>query len=230
MSFLTAAQSAALRLIGRKPSAFFSSTNQFEQEICDLANEVAKDVVDAHEWRLLTILNTITGDGSTVGFDLPSDYDRMLKKGAITRPDWATWRYTPCEDTDQWQDLINGYAAIDPGFWIILGGQLQFWPALPSGETAQHYYISNKIVENEAGTAKATFTADDDTFRIDERLLTLGLVWRWREQKRLDFTGDKENFDLLLDEMSADDKGRQIMSIGGNRSPVPFGPFGFRIR
>jgi hypothetical protein len=45
MSFLTAAQSAAIRLIGKKPTTFFSSQNTFELEITDLANEIAADLV-----------------------------------------------------------------------------------------------------------------------------------------------------------------------------------------
>ena len=230
MTFLSAAQKAAIRLIGRKPTTFFSSSNTFELEIVDLANEVAADIMQAHDWRLLTELNVMTGNGADIGFSLPTDYDRMLIKGSIFRPDWSTWRYTPADDLDQWQDLLNGTAAIDPGFWIILQGQLQFWPILPSGEVAQHYYISKNVVVDENGVPKADFTTDSDSLRLDESLLTLGLIWRWREQKRLDFSGDKENFDQKIEKTSAREKGRRIFAVGGWRPMEPFGPFGMNFR
>src|SRR3546814_3845312 len=56
-------------------------------------------------------------------------------------------------------------------------------------------YISKRWARD-AGTDgyKAAFTSDSDTFLLPERLLTLGLVWRWRENKKLDATGDQEAF------------------------------------
>lgn len=230
MTFLSAAQKAAIRLVGRKPTTFFSSTKTFELEIVDLANEVAADIMQAHDWRLLTELNVVTGNGADIGFSLPTDYDRMLLKGSVFRPDWSTWRYTPADDLDQWQDLLNGTAAVDPGFWIILQGELQFWPILPTGEIAQHYYISKNVVADENGAPKAEFTTDTDSLRLDESLLTLGLIWRWREQKRLDFSGDKENYDQEIEETSAREKGRRIFAVGGCRPMEPFGPFGMNFR
>lgn len=230
MTFLSAAQRASIRLIGRRPTTFFSSTKPFEMEITDLANEVATDIMMAHDWRLLTTLNIITGNGVDIGFPLPGDYDRLPIKASLFRPEWSTWRYTPADDLDQWKDLLNGTAAIDPGFWIMLQGQIQFWPILPVGEIAQHYYISKNVVAEQNGTFKAQFTTDTDSLRIDEDLLTLGLIWRWREQKRLDFSGDKENFDLKLDEVTAREKGRRIFAVGGYRPLEPFGPFGMNFR
>src|SRR3546814_14673647 len=50
-----------------------------------------------------------------------------------------------------------------------------------------------------------------DTFLLPERLLTLGLVWRWRENKNLDATGDQEAFIKALDEYAAKDKGSRVI-------------------
>src|SRR3546814_5464552 len=50
-----------------------------------------------------------------------------------------------------------------------------------------------------------------DTFLLPERLLTLGLVWRWRENKKLDATGDQEAFIKALDEYAAKDKGSRVI-------------------
>lgn len=219
MTILTAAQSAAIRLIGRKPSTFFSSTNPFELEITDLANEVARDVMKANDWRSLTKLHPMVGDGTTIGFDLPTDYDRMMVKGDVHSASWTTWTFEPARDLDFWRLLVNGLSAANPGFWIILEDQMQFQPPVASGETAQFYYISKNVVRDTDGALKQTFTTDSDSLVLDERLLTLGLIWRWRAQKRLEYAEDMANFEKALAEIAGRDKGSRMIAIGNPTWP-----------
>jgi hypothetical protein len=218
MSFLTAAQSAAIRLIGKKPTTFFSSQNTFELEITDLANEIAADLVKYADWRSLVTLQTMPGNGVTVGFDLPADYDRMPFAQEVARANWYTWGYVDTPDLNFWRDLINGLASPSPGYWIILDGQMQFQPPISAGTTAQYYYISRNIVLDADGvTRKAAFTADGDSLRLNERLLTLALIWRWRAQKRLEYAEDLQNYEILAAQESGADRGAHILSAGNRR-------------
>lgn len=214
MTFLTAAQSAAIRLVRRKPQEFFSAQDVFSMEICDLANDVARDIMRANEWRGLTKLKEMTGDGTSFAFSLPDDYDRMLIKGAVYRPDWNTWHYTPAQDLDEWQDLRNGAPTVSPGYWIILAGQMQIWPPIPAATKAQFYYISNACVKSASGTAQAEFKADTDNFVLDDELLTLGIIWRWRAQNRLEYAEDMANYEKALAEIAGRDKATRIMAVG----------------
>jgi hypothetical protein len=220
MSFLTAAQSAAIRLLGKKPNTFFSSTGTFELQICDLASEVAKDIMKSHDWRVLTKTQTMAGDGVTTTFDLPSDYDRMPLKAAVTRENWYDWSYTQVNGLDQWRDLLNGGPTISPGFWVILNGQMHFKPAISAGESAQFYYISKNIVRDADLSTKPAFTKDDDSLIVDERLLTLGLIWKWRELQGIPRPGDQENFDKALSEETSRDKGSRMFAEGIPRMPA----------
>lgn len=216
MSVLTALQSASVRLNEGKPQAFFSSAGAFEVEVCELATETAVAIMKAHDWRKLTTLATATGDGVTTAFDLPEDYDRMVLGTEVHSASWATWRYAQAPTLDFWHDLQTGLTTLDPGFWIILGGQMQFYPALPSGEEARYYYVSKHIA-----TGKAAFTSDEDVFLLDDRLLTLGIIWRWRALKRMDYSEDMANYEVALEEAIARDKGARVL-YGGRR------PSGFR--
>lgn len=223
MTVLGALQKAAIRLIGKKPDTFFSSGNTFELELQDLANEVAIDIAKSYDWRSLTVLNQFQGDGVQSSFPMPDDYDRMTISGDVHAKSWNTWRYNRAYSLDQWLDFQNGLAQVSPGSWIILDGTMQFSPPITSGEQAQFYYISKNVVRSANGALKQEFTLDDDVFRLDERLLTLGVIWKWREQKRLDYSGDKENFDLALDEATGRERGARILRIGS----TGFGPFPF---
>jgi len=214
MSVLTASQSAALRLQGTRPATFFSSNSTFEREIVDLVNEVADDIASAKEWRALTKLYELTGDGTTEGFDLPADYDRMPTNGVVFRPDWSTWCYTPARTLDQFQYLRNGQPAPQPGAWIILEGQMKFQPPIATGDRAQFFYLTKNWARSSGGISKSAFTADDDTYLLDERLLTLGLIWRWKAQKGLEYAEDLSNYDRRLEEISGRDSAPRIHAEG----------------
>lgn len=215
MSFLTSAQSAAIRLGVNKPSAFFSGPGRFEQEIVDLANEVVTDIVKAHDWRSLVLQREMVGDGVTTAFDLPDDYDRMPKGADVGRMNWYTWGYVDAPDLNFWNDLINGLASPSPGYWIMLDNKMQFIPPVEENTTAEFYYISKAaIIDGDTQVRKNAFTKDSDTFVLDERLLTLGLIWRWRAMKRLDYSEDLQNYEIRLSQISAEDKGARAIRMG----------------
>ena len=218
MTALTAMQNAAVRLVGQKPSVFFSSQSAFEQEIANLLNEVARDIALSHDWRALTKIQTVTGDGTTTDFSLPDDYDRMVVGQGVHDGNTWFWDYTACPDLDTWITLQSGsFMALTPGWWIILDQKFQFYPAPPSGQAAKYPYISKNYARSEAGAAQDAFLKDDDTFVIDERLLTLGLIWRWREMKRLDSGGEQASFEKAFGEAAARDKGAQVIRSRAQR-------------
>lgn len=221
MTVLTAAQDAATKLVGpaSKPSSLFS-TNPFGLELASLANEAAAAIMKYHEWQKLKILKSHAGNGVTTAFDLPADYDRMLKKGWIHSTTWKNANYAPVTDEDEWLYLQDTNISGTPGKWIILGGQLQFFPPPPTGETARYYYISKYVVVAADGTTtKEKFTLDADVFRLSERLLTLALIWRWRSLKRMEYSEDMTNYEIALAEEVGTDKGAKPIVVGRQRVP-----------
>src|SRR3546814_1451607 len=87
---------------------------------------------------------------------------------------------------------LRGFTG-SPGGWIIYADKIRFSPPSASGAAATFPYISKRWARD-AGTDgyKAAFTSDSDTFLLPERLLTLGLVWRWRVNKKLDAKGTQD--------------------------------------
>lgn len=212
MSVLSAAQSAAIRLSQTKPSSLFSATDTFAIEMGDLANEAALAIAKAHDWQALTKLATMQGDASTIAFNLPADYDRMLIKAKLHSKRYRTAVFRAARDLDEWLYLNDFLVTGTPGNWVILGGQMQIFPAMGTDETARFYYISNIISGN-----KTAFSADGDPFALSERLLTLALIWRWRAMKRLEYAEDLQNYEIALSEEINRDKGSHIVTVGRER-------------
>lgn len=209
MTVFAAIRSAVLRAEGTQIQEAFSSSAQVAVEMSDLANEVAADIAKSADWRALTKIHTINASGG-YAFDLPDDYDRMVLASDVDDPGTVFWGYAPFDSVNTWSRYLTGsYSILSPGGWIILGGQILFHPA-PTSQAA-FPYISTEWARSEDGTAKSEFTADNDTFVLSERLLTLGLIWRWKDQKGLEYAEDMANYELALARESGRDKGAYVV-------------------
>jgi len=211
MSVLSACQNAIARLVATKPNSVFASDVEICVEIASLSNEAAADIAKGHDWQALTKLQTINGDGTTEAWPLPDDYDRMVNGTDIHSGAWVWQRYANTGTLDNWLDLKSLLPAIPPGYWNILGGMMNFIPVVATGDQAKFYYITNKWAQAAGGTPKAQFDRDDDSFALDERLLTLALIWRWKSMKGMDYQEDIRNYDIALSQAMARDGGSRVI-------------------
>lgn len=220
MTILSAVQDASVKVVGSKPAAVFSAADATALRFQQLVVESGEAITAAHDWRLLTTLATLTGDGSTTDFALPSDYDRMKRETKIMVT--GTLReITPAQDMQHWLEMLQSGVIGVPGYWIIYGGFLRIMPALGPSETAKFFYQSNRIWSN-GGTPSNATPVDGWSFRLDERLLTLDMVWRWRASRGLDYSQAKEDFDIAFGEASGRDRGARVLTAGRRRSSLDF--------
>jgi hypothetical protein len=214
MSVLSVIQSACTSGIAlAKPTSVFGSAVREHLELATLAQEMAEMIASAHEWEKLNRIATITGDGSTEDFDLPTDYDRMLDKSQLWTSSLET-PLSPVSDRDEWLGLDVQSFDFVVNAWIKYGDQIHIKPAPADAEAIKYWYQSNLIVAPASGTNKAAFDTDTDTFRIDERLLKLGIIWRWREMKGLPYAENLADYERALAKRIAEDKGSRIIRIG----------------
>lgn len=217
-SILTIIQEAAPRIGLAVPSAVFSSTTRELIEIQEVANDCAQMCARSHRWRNLLQTATYTGDGSTEDFDLPDDFDWMPDGEDI----WGSENKValePVTDTNDWLGrevlgLTNAFPA-----WILYGRQIHIRPALPDSETAQHFYQSTAVCSNDALTPKSSFTLDTDLYRLDERLLKLAIVYRWRMLKELPYAEQMNDYEDLKEKLIFRDKGATSLVLGRKRFP-----------
>lgn len=209
-SALTIVQDATTKLGLDQPSVLFGSTDRTAIELREALIEAADKILHAHDWQLLRTLETHTGDGTTTEFAMPSDYLKMPKDAEIWSTRWQ--RQLAHIAPEEWLQLDVREYDVVTGVWTLFGGNFVYKPALAATETARFWYVSNKICADQGGTAKETFSADDDTFRLDDRVLELVLVWLWRTQKGLDYAEDMATAEVALARMIERDKGARIIT------------------
>lgn len=217
MTILTVAQEVA-KVVGMEvPSALMASTEREHVELASLAQEMAERIASGHDWQVLSRIHTLTGDGSNEDFALPSDFDRMLVRSQVWSSSLET-ALSPIHGEDKWLELDIKSFDFVINAWTIYGGLMHIKPALASGVLAKFFYVSDLIVANGA-TTKARFTADDDVFRLDERLLKLGIIWRWKEAKGQPYAEWLADYEQAKERLVARDRGSKMIRIGTPRIP-----------
>lgn len=210
MTVLSVFQGAVRRLLGQNPNTLFSAQDPLQIKMQEIIQEAALDLSQRHDWRVLTRLCTLTADGNTEDFPLPADYGRMLLKGDVHSSQWLL-TYQAANDMDEWLNLKRFMPAQVPGYWALYGGQIHIIPPPPSGEQPAFGYITKNIATGADGKPKLTFDTDTDTFALDENLLKMSVIWRWKQAEGLDYSEDMQNCELLFSQLAAKDKGSKVI-------------------
>lgn len=189
MSLLTICQDAVLEVgAGSAPAAVASSSETLPKQLLAWAKAELDILAHRHNWQALIAEQTITTANGTETYALPSDWDRY-----ISETFWDATNYWPVPGSvaaATWQALKRG---IIPGVqsrknFRVKGSLVYIFPTPTSVTTLIGEYITNKPVSSALGVAKATFTADDDTCLLPERLIRMGIKWRLLRAKGFDYT------------------------------------------
>ena len=200
------------------PESVYGSTDENHVALAALANEMAQRIAQAHDWQVLRRLQTYTGNGDDDAWPLPSDYDRM----PVDQDIWSSTINAPMSQVNSANTWLGDLVRDDVGVsdrWHIVGDELVFNPVLEDGETAQFYFISNLIVADADSVTKAAFTVDTDSFRINERLLKLGIIWQWRAYKGVPYAEDMQNYEFALAQRIGRERGARKFAVGRYRYP-----------
>ncbi|AZO51258.1 hypothetical protein [Mesorhizobium sp. M4B.F.Ca.ET.058.02.1.1] len=212
MSILDVVKGAATVLGMEVPTLVYGATGREMVEMQELANVMASEIADAHDWQKLLILKTLTGDGVTDAFDLPTDFRRMQKTSSLWSSRWQ-WSTEHLTSPDQWLELQVTPIATVNGYWIIFADQFHQWPVMASTETVKFFYVSNDLVMASDTSKKTMFTEDADSFRLSEELLKKAIIYRWKQNKGQAYEQDLDDYqDLLLRRIDTDGGSKPVVS------------------
>jgi len=217
VSLLTICQEAAVASGFPKPNTIISNANGDAVQLLTLAKLEAEKISKVRNWSVLVKEGTITLVTSDQDYALPADFRWIVPQ--------TTWDRTNQRivlnpiNGEEWQFLKAWTAVAGLNRRArIRAGQLEFEQTITStdnGNTIAFEYLSTYWADIAAtGTPKATFTLDDDIFRIDEHLLTLGLIWRFRRAKGLSFEDERAEYVAEVMQEKATDGGARRLNMG----------------
>lgn len=98
----------------------------------------------------------------------------------------------------------------------IRDGNILFLPVPSAGDTCAFEYVTRNWLESEDGTATRSKIADDeDAPLLDAEILRLGLEWRWKRAKGLDYGQDFEDYERRVVDALARDGTKARKDLGG---------------
>jgi len=221
MTLLSVVKDVCARVGVTVPSAVVPAVNanRTMQEMLTCANEMAQRIAyDTRGWGMLTETGTLVGDGTTIGFPLPANYKRLLLTSNVWRSNARQQPLRFIADPDEWLRRRSGVGETSSwGEWIIFGDNLRIYPPLAAGEQAQFLYLNKDCVALSSGGHGDAFLNDADRFRLDERLLKLGMIFDWKQNKGSPYAEDMGTWsDAMAIAMGAD----KPMPIMIDRYPI----------
>jgi len=186
--------------------------NRTMQEMLALANEMAQRIsYDTRDWTIFRKTTKMVGgsgltidplDPAQVGcsvYAIPANYKRMLLTANVWRSTATLYPMVFVPDTDEWINRRSRNYYDAAGEWTMMGGNMLIAPALAAAvvgppavaaTTAYYPYLEKNCVNLTSGGSGDSFMADTDSFRLDERLLKLGMIWQWKQNKGTSYAED----------------------------------------
>ena len=223
MTLLTIVQETADLLSIPRPATVVDSTDTQVRQLFALANEEGRASARSYDWQELTeeyTFSTTAAAGQTAA--IPDDFDRFYANSTYNR---TTIRPVLGPITPQQWQAIQAYPQINSVYvsFRVRGNIYLATPTPAAGNTIAYEYVSANWCLAANQTAKPAFTADTDTTVLPEWLFTLGLRWRFRKSKNLDYAEDFRTYQSELQQLQARDGGNGTIDITGRNLYNPLG-------
>lgn len=221
MTLLTLLQTVADELGLTRPTAVASSQDAQVRQLLALLNRTGESLMSEFQWQRLIKEHTFATVNGTETYALPSDYDRVINQTHWDRTnDWPL--HGPISPQG-WQVLKGGIVSAGPRLRFRIKNNLIYVDPVPSAAyTVAFEYVSGKwVLDNDGVTYKTSFTEDEDTALLKDRLLILGTKLRFFEIKGMDTTTLALDFARELSKAQGQDAGAPVLSLARRYRP-PF--------
>lgn len=220
MTLLTMTQAAA-RLIGiNAPSTVIGNTDPQVAELLACANEEGEDLQRRGTWQALVAVQTFTAVTTTAsggGYAIqtgamPTAFDRFMQETL-----WNRTRKRPAYGpvtAQEWENLIAWTSSPVVDTWRYFGNQIAITPVPASGDLFAFEYVSKYWCQGSGGSGQDEWLADSDSGVLDENIMKLGIVWRFKQKKGLPFMADYDKWDARCKQSLTQDMPQRTINFG----------------
>lgn len=215
MSLLTIIQDAADRIGIVRPSAVIGATDQQIRGLLSLSIQDGKALARRHDWQKLTKEKTFTATATeTQSSVIPTDFDRMIPG--------TFWNRTQDRQVagplspQRWQMLKSGIIVLPYDAYRIRGNDLLMAPTPVADDSMVFEYITTYWAASAADTTpdQTTWVADDDVSFLDDELQTLGVIWRFKKARGLEYAEEFAEYERRFAQLAGTDGGMATIDLG----------------
>jgi hypothetical protein len=169
----------ATALVNVKKFESVSSVDATDQKFIALANIAGDEIARRADWSAMLGLHNATSK------TLPADFLRLVPGGAVNLTAPVASPVRGPLSSDQMASIARLGAATSLYYGFANGG-IAYSRALIAGEVVELRYVSRNWLLNGVVPSNRII-ADSDTTRFPERLLTKGIIWRFKRDTGLPY-------------------------------------------
>lgn len=226
MATIKAAMDRAARGCSTNPPSSWTTATSFAfMELKDFLYETAEELLDRVDWPPnIGATATISGTGATT-YSLPSDFKRLMRDEMAVFETTNTRRAcVPVPQDGTWEYLNEVGSAGAFRYFRVEGDEesgftIDFFRALDSGEEIKVQYVKDRWLKTSGNDAKV-WTTEDDTLLLPQRLIELGVVWRFRRRKGIGYQDIYSEYEMRLARFANDYRNRRKITFGDPGEPV----------
>jgi hypothetical protein len=221
-TLLQIATAAADELGIQRPTAVVGSSDQQVQQLLALLNREGKELARrqgmAGGWPQLRKEHTFNTADGTASYNFPSDLQYFVNTTAWDRN--QKWPVDGPISPQIWQVLKSGtVGSVGPRTrFRIMAGQIYLDPTPASVRTIVLEYYSDTWCEASGGTDQRLWAADTDLPLLPDDCFILGLIWRFRKAKGLEYQEDFNAYEDLVSSKLATAGMAPVLDIA---QPIP---------
>lgn len=197
-NLLAIVQAASLELGIPSPVSVVGSTDQQAGQLLALANQEGEELAQVEGgWERLRGEQLITLVPGQDTYAFPNDFAYYVKDAMWNRT--THYPVTGPMSASDWQFIKSGlFPSGVYSRFRIFSGSIVFDPKPTAAGTVAIEYISSNWCISANNVTQSQFLSDNDTPLLPDRLFILGIKWRYRAAKGLNYSEERAAYDLAI--------------------------------
>ena len=222
MSLLSVIQEVCRRINIPQPASVIGNADANITQLLGIANEEGQKLARRHRWTALNVEATFQTLAAQQQVNVKTTWPdfRYIVNDTLWNRDLKRPVFGPLVPA-QWQQLA---AQSMQGPWQqyrIRQGYFYFIPQPPAGqniwfEYASAYWLNNAV----GGYSSNAFRGDTDVVLLDEEIIQMGIEWRWKKKKGLEYAEDFTDYERMVLNAMAQDGGKAVLNLSGSRFDI----------
>ena len=225
MSCLSILQSVYTKVLSSKPTVATGSSDPKVLQCVEYLNEAGQELAARYSWQVLTnetVFDTVAAESQGTIQALTAPGFAYILNNVMWNRSQRRPVFGPRSDAE-WQNLKATFIA---GPWVqyrIRQNQLLFLPAPPAGQVVAFEWVTSYWASGVGGAGQSSFLQDSDVSLLDERVLGLDCLWRFKRAQKLAYDEDYNKAQAAIEDLMTRDATKQTLNMNGIATEVPFG-------
>lgn len=221
LSVLQIIQTACRRIGILAPNAAVSSTDPQIIQLLALSEEEGQELGERYPWQALqkeAAFTTVAAETQTAVSAITSGFEYIVNDTI-----WNRTLRRPVYGPKSQQGWQQAKAMQINGPWNsfrIMGDSILFNPIPAAGQSCYFEYITDNWIATSVGGTSSIWTNDADTPLLDDQIITMGTIWRWKAAKGLDYSEDFTKYERRVTDMMGRDGGKPVLNMAGANDSI----------